>query len=91
MPVIQPLCLGKNAIDINNRDFDISLSYEIKLTSLVYCAKTVVVDVDGVSFCKEVANLKFELPCMDLGQYKLEVINKANDKVLYTVNSKFYK
>lgn len=91
MPITQPLVSGKNAIDINDKDFDSLADYEIHLTDNDFCNVAVVVDVDGVSFCNDTATLKFELPCIPIGQYKLEVIDKTTEEVKYTLNSKFYK
>ena len=87
--IAQPLSQGNNAIKIHDRNFDQAKAYQIKLTDIVFCTALTVVDVDGFSFCGEYAKLFFELPCMEIGQYKLEIIDKDTLEVIYTLNSKF--
>lgn len=89
MAIANPLTAGnQNAIKVYDIDFDVQLSYQIKLTAND-CA-VCVVDVDSVSFCDGYGDLIFELPCISKGYRKLEVIETTGSTVLYTVNSNVY-
>ena len=87
--IAQALNEGKNAIKIHDKDFDESISYQIRLANKDFCIAETVVNVDGFSFCGEVATIFFELPCMEIGQYKLDIIKTISSDVAYTLNSKY--
>lgn len=74
---------SENAISIHDKDFDQFLNYQIKVTEINFC-NSVIVNVDSVFYCSENAKLIFDLPCISIGNYKLEVINSDDDAIIYT-------
>jgi len=87
--IAQPINEGKNAIKIHDKDFDEISSYQVKLTNKDFCIAETVVNVDGFSFCREYATLFFVLPCMEAGQYTMNIIKIPSLEIAYTLNSKF--
>jgi hypothetical protein len=87
--IAQPLNEGNNAIKIHDKDFDQAAAYQIELTDTTFCNPKTVVNVDGFSFCGEIATLSFELPCMEIGQYKMEIKKQLSLDIVYTLNSKY--
>ena len=81
---------GKNAINIYDVEFDEGINYQIRLSNKNFCSAPVIVDVDGVFYCKDNAKLSFELPCVDVGEYVLEVLNKETSDVIYKFMSIYY-
>lgn len=89
MAIATPLTAGnQNAIKVYDIDFDPLLSYQIKLTAND-CA-VCLVNVDSVSFCDGYGTLNFELLCIAIGYYKLEIIDIAGPTTLYTMNANVY-
>ena len=89
MAIAQPITGGsQNAIKVYDIGFDILLTYQIKLTAN-NCA-AYIVNVDSVSFCDGYGTLLFELPCIQKGYFKLEIIETTGSTVLYTMNAKVY-
>lgn len=92
MSVAYPITKGKNAINIYDKEFDLLTDYQIRLTDKSFCSVPVVVDVDGVFDCNDNVKVSFNLPCMDVGEYVLEVIdaNSPSSEPIYKFNSMYY-
>ena len=90
MSVACQISKGKNAINIHDKDFNDLIDYEIRLTDRDFCFAPVIVNVDSVFLCKSDAKINFILPCMNIGSYKLEVVDKGTSEVIYTLNSIYY-
>lgn len=80
---------GKNAVSIYDEGFNESLIYQVRLIDQEFCSPTTIVNVDSVFFCNDTAELNFILPCLPIGNYKLEVLSSST--VIYTLNSIYHK
>lgn len=70
--IAQNLFSGKkNVVEVYLKNFDDSLSYEVLIESKGFCIPVVLVDVDSVFYCQNVAKFFFELPCLDKGEYTI--------------------
>lgn len=90
MPIAYPLSEGSNTIKFHDKDFDINGTYQIRLKSINFCFPSVVIELDGVFFCKNKVQIDFTLPCLNSGAYNLEIFDSADpNNILYNINSYF--
>jgi len=77
---------SENTVKVYDKNFNQLISYEIKLTRDVTCQQKVV-SVGGVFFCNDYAILNFLLPCIEKGNYTLEIfeIGQATPIPIYTL------
>ncbi len=72
MAIANPLTGGsKNTVKIYDKDVQTTGWNRIVLTKEVSC-QVLVVFIDGVFICHDYTLFYFELPCMPIGNYKLE-------------------
>lgn len=87
MAIASPLTQGKNALNIYDKDFDDMQDYQIRLTDKDFCYVPIVVDVEGVSFCNDNAKLTFVLPCLNRGNYIMQVLERDTQEIIHEFNS----
>lgn len=91
MQVAQPLKAGdKNAVNIYDPSFDSNITFQAKLTDKNFCNTVNTVNIDGVSFCKDLVSFSFQLPCIAPGEYKLEFINNSDSSTIYELAANVY-
>lgn len=90
MAIANPLKSGStNTISIYDKDFNTSGWNRIELTKNVTCQKFVA-SIDGVFICNNTTNLTFNLPCLEKGNYKLELFETGSISPTYTLTAIVY-
>lgn len=87
--IAQNLLKGnQNVVDIYKKSFDLLLDYEVLIQSKNFCFPSALIDVSNVSFCRNIAKLTFDVPCLDSGEYTMTIRDKNDqDNVILNQNA----
>jgi len=82
--IAQNLYSGKsNVVEIHTSSFNEQLDYEVLIKSKGFCSPPALVNVNSVFFCRSVAKLTFDLPCLDKGEYIMTIRDKNLPETIF--------